>query len=207
MTEQLASLLLPIDALLSHEDFVLAKDPTSSLTTVFRNMWFICILFHFTSSDDRDQIAMEWQKPALARIAVKTPPIVLEAAHDTIVSDLEYNPVIRKEYVETVILHATPAIEIAHKVLGHQQASGPAHQAYISTLERDTGPFPRSGYFPALHARYEQITSCRWASCVACLVLCQQRPEQERGIESVYGGCCREGRSSRPPSDFCSYYL
>lgn len=127
MTEQLASLLLPIDALLSHEDFVLAKDPTSSLTTVFRNMWFICILFHFTSSDDRDQIAMEWQKPALARIAVKTPPIVLEAAHDTIVSDLEYNPVIRKEYVETVSFYTHTTIEVAHKSIGHQQAPGPAH--------------------------------------------------------------------------------
>ena len=35
-------------------------------------------------------------------IAIKTPPIVLEEAHDTIVSDLEYNPVMRREYVETV---------------------------------------------------------------------------------------------------------
>lgn len=59
-------------------------------------------MFQFTSADDGDRMAMEWQKPALARIAVKTPPIVLDEAHDTIVSDLEYNPVIRKEYAETV---------------------------------------------------------------------------------------------------------
>lgn len=154
MTEQLASLLLPIDALLSHEDFVLAKDPTSSLTTVFRNMWFICILFHFTSSDDRDQIAMEWQKPALARIAVKTPPIVLEAAHDTIVSDLEYNPVIRKEYVETVILYATPSFEIAHK--GRRSSTS-------------TGTCSLSIYLCA-RARYGAFSRVRLFSCFACTI-------------------------------------
>ena len=87
MTEQLASLLLPIDALLNQADFVIGPDASSSLITLFRNMWFICIMFHFTSADDRDQMAMEWQKPALARIAVKTPPIVLDEARDTIVSD------------------------------------------------------------------------------------------------------------------------
>ena len=101
MTEQLASLLLPIDALLSHTDFILSDEPSSALVTLFRNMWFLCILFQFTSGDGKDT-AMAWQKPALARIAIKTPIIVLEAANDSIVSDLEYNPVIRKEYVETV---------------------------------------------------------------------------------------------------------
>lgn len=99
MTEQLASLLLPIDALLSHKDFEMQA--SASLMTLFRNMWFICVLFHFTS-DDGEQTAMEWQRPALSRIAAKTPPIVLDEAHDTIVSDLEYNPVIRREYAETV---------------------------------------------------------------------------------------------------------
>lgn len=102
LTEQLASLLLPIDALLGQPDFTIQPETSSSLATLFRNMWFICILFHFTSADDKDQMAMEWQKPALARIAVKTPPLVLDETHDTIVSDLEYNPVIRKEYAETV---------------------------------------------------------------------------------------------------------
>ncbi|EKM55298.1 uncharacterized protein PHACADRAFT_255820 [Phanerochaete carnosa HHB-10118-sp] len=100
MTEQLASLLLPIDALLNHEDCDI--QPSSSLMTLFRNMWFICVLFHFTSEDE-EHPAMEWQKPALARIAAKTPSIVLDEAHDTIVSDLEYSPVIRKEYAETVV--------------------------------------------------------------------------------------------------------
>ena len=102
MTEQLASLLLPIEALMTHPDFELPANPPASLTTLFRNVWLLCILFHFTTIDEREQGAMSWQKPALSRIARKTPSIVMEESHDTIVSDLEYNPVIRKEYVETV---------------------------------------------------------------------------------------------------------
>ncbi|OSD08514.1 atypical/PIKK/PI4K protein kinase [Trametes coccinea BRFM310] len=103
MSEQLASLLLPIDALLSHEDFVVGSDVSYNVVTLFRNMWFLCVLFGFTAPPERGHTAMEWRQPALARIAARTPPIVLEEAHDTIVSDLEYNTVIRQEYVETVI--------------------------------------------------------------------------------------------------------
>ncbi|TFK94778.1 atypical/PIKK/PI4K protein kinase [Polyporus arcularius HHB13444] len=103
MSEQLASLLLPIDALLSHEDFDIGPDVSYNLVTLFRNMWFLCVLFGFTAPADRTHTAMEWRQPALARIAARTPPIVLEEAHDTIVSDLEYNTVIRQEYAETVI--------------------------------------------------------------------------------------------------------
>ncbi|GBE82149.1 Phosphatidylinositol 4-kinase stt4 [Sparassis crispa] len=103
MIEQLGSLLLPIDALLSHSDMKLDPDTRSNIVTLFRNMWFLCVLFQFTAPGNKEQIAMDWQQPALARIAVKTPAIVLEEAHDTIVSDLEYNTVIRQEYVETVV--------------------------------------------------------------------------------------------------------
>ncbi|KAM5531731.1 hypothetical protein V8D89_014580 [Ganoderma adspersum] len=103
MSEQLASLLLPIDALLSHEDFEIGPDVSYNVVTLFRNMWFLCVLFGFTAPAERTQTAMEWRPPALARIAARTPPIVLEEAHDTIMSDLEYNTVIRQEYVETVI--------------------------------------------------------------------------------------------------------
>lgn len=102
MIEQLASLLLPIDALLAHSDFNPQNNASPELVTLFRNMWFLCILFHFTYGEDKDETAMDWQKPALARIAVKTPFIVLEEAHDSLASDLEYNAVIRQEYAHTV---------------------------------------------------------------------------------------------------------
>jgi len=116
MIEQLASLLLPIDALLAHEDFNPQIDASSSVVSLFRNMWFLCILFHFTSVGDKEETALDWLKPALARIAVKSPLLVLEDSHDSIASDVEYNSVIRQEYAHTVgdILyeHATRNINI-----------------------------------------------------------------------------------------------
>ena len=103
MSEQLASLLLPIDALLGHHDFDLGQDISYNIVTLFRNMWFLCVLFGFTVPTGNSHNAMDWRQPALARIAVHTPSMVLEEAHDTIVSDLDYNTVIRQEYAETVI--------------------------------------------------------------------------------------------------------
>lgn len=102
MIEQLASLLLPIDALLAHSDFDL-QSSASGIVALFRNMWFLCVLFHFTT-DNKQETAMEWQQPALARIAAKTPPMILEEAYDSIASDLQYNSVIRQEYARTVSL-------------------------------------------------------------------------------------------------------
>jgi phosphatidylinositol 4-kinase len=102
MIEQLASLLLPVDALLAHADFNPQIDPSPEIVTLFRNMWFLCILFHFTSGEEKEETAMEWQRPALARIAAKTPSIVLEEAHETISNELEYSSVIRQEYAHSV---------------------------------------------------------------------------------------------------------
>ncbi|EPQ57891.1 hypothetical protein GLOTRDRAFT_114478 [Gloeophyllum trabeum ATCC 11539] len=103
MIEQLASLLLPIDALLSHANPKLQSDASPGLVALFRNMWFLCVLFLFTSREEREHPAMDWLKPALTRIAMKTPILVLEDAHDLLTSDIEYNSVIRQEYAEAVI--------------------------------------------------------------------------------------------------------
>ncbi|KAL0581133.1 Phosphatidylinositol 4-kinase stt4 [Marasmius crinis-equi] len=100
MIEQLAGLLLPIDALLAHADFNPQNDTQPTLVSLFRNMWFLCILFHFTA-DEKEANAMEWQRHALARIAAKTPATVLEV--ESVTSDVEYNAVIKQDYADTVI--------------------------------------------------------------------------------------------------------
>jgi phosphatidylinositol 4-kinase len=96
MIEQLASLLLPIDALLKHEDF----NPGVNTATLFRQMWFLCVLFGFTTTESTPGSAMDWQGPALSRISNKTPPLVTESK--SLASDLEYSPVIKQEYVNNV---------------------------------------------------------------------------------------------------------
>ena len=60
-------------------------------------MWYLCVLFHFTVSEGG--AVLEWLQPVLARIAIRTPPLVLEG--DTIVNELAYSKVIRQEYAET----------------------------------------------------------------------------------------------------------
>lgn len=102
MVEQLATLLLPIDALMSQNDFNPRDDPSPEILALFRNTWFLCILFGFTTRENDEATAMDWLKPALARIAVKTPSMVVEESHDAVASDVEYNSVIRQDYANTV---------------------------------------------------------------------------------------------------------
>ncbi|KAG6828586.1 hypothetical protein H0H92_007376 [Tricholoma furcatifolium] len=103
MIEQLASLLLPIDALLAHKDFNPQTNASKGIVALFRNMWFLCVLFNFTNNQDKTDNAMDWLKPALSHIAIKTPSMVLEESHDSVTSDVEYNSVIRQEYANTII--------------------------------------------------------------------------------------------------------
>lgn len=102
MVEQLASLLLPIDALLGQQNFNPREDSSQEVMTLFRNTWFLCILFGFTTENKAEATAMDWLQPALARIAIKTPSMVVEESHDAVASDVEYNSVIRQEYSNTV---------------------------------------------------------------------------------------------------------
>lgn len=102
MIEQLASLLLPIDALLAHSDFNPRDYSSGEVITLFRNTWFLCVLFGFTTSNNSEATALDWLKPALGRISLKTPSMVVEESHDAVASDVEYNSVIRQEYAHTV---------------------------------------------------------------------------------------------------------
>ncbi|KAI0086351.1 atypical/PIKK/PI4K protein kinase [Irpex rosettiformis] len=153
LIEELASLLLPIDALLCHADLHISANPPSLLTTLFRNVWFLCVLFQFTS-DDSNQLAMSWKLPALARIAARTPPIVLEEAHDTIVSDLEYNPVIRKEYAE-IVIHKHRDLLIKHISLRHSEIRGllPGQIVFLLAMH-DIERFRSGAGLPASLATY-----------------------------------------------------
>ncbi|PFH54176.1 hypothetical protein AMATHDRAFT_52986 [Amanita thiersii Skay4041] len=103
MIEQLGSLLLPIDALLSHPDFNPQNSATMELVRVFRSMWFLCVLFSFTNNDHKHNGAMEWLLPALGRIALKTPNMVFEESHELVASDVEFNSVVRQEYASSAL--------------------------------------------------------------------------------------------------------
>ncbi|QRV86070.1 phosphatidylinositol 3- and 4-kinase [Ceratobasidium sp. AG-Ba] len=99
---ELVALTLPIDALVSHSDFHPHRNPGSEVVAQFRNMWFICSLFRL-SSDDKADIINEWQYAAMARIAAKTPSIVLEEVTDYLTNAIEYNPVFRNDFMQNGI--------------------------------------------------------------------------------------------------------
>lgn len=103
MIEHLSALLLPIDALLSHIDFNPHFAASADLVALFRNMWFLCVLFRFTSLDAPRDAVTDWRRSALSRIATKTPPIVLEDVQDYASSVLEFNSVIRHDYAVNAV--------------------------------------------------------------------------------------------------------
>ena len=137
MIEQLASLLLPIDALLSHDDFNPRNDSSPEIVSLFRNTWFLCVLFGFTSTNTSEATAMDWLRPALSRIATTTPSMVVEESHDTVASDVEYNSVIRQEYANTVrSAHVTsPSVRIFTITAGHRYSPELFDEAYWISRE------------------------------------------------------------------------
>jgi phosphatidylinositol 4-kinase A len=101
---QLLTLVLPIAALLEHPDFTPDTEKAPELVGLFRNMWFLCILFRFTAqtTTGSGDCSRSAQQEALSHIATKTPPLVREEEQDYVTSALEYNSVIRQDYVQNV---------------------------------------------------------------------------------------------------------
>ncbi|KAI8063818.1 hypothetical protein BC940DRAFT_327279 [Gongronella butleri] len=97
---RLGSLLGVLQALLMHDDFNPQDNPPSEmLVSLFRNVWFLCVMFGFVSDA---MWLREWQE-ALLVLAQKTPVLLVETATDYLESDLEYNSVLRGG-------HASPAV-------------------------------------------------------------------------------------------------
>ncbi|CAG8615185.1 6660_t:CDS:10, partial [Paraglomus brasilianum] len=90
-------ILLPIlSTLLSHRDFIAHLNPSEDLVSLFRNVWFHCVLYGFVSETTWMR---EWCD-SLVIIAQKTPPLVLESATNYLEYDLEYNSVLVRGYSE-----------------------------------------------------------------------------------------------------------
>ena len=60
MIERLASLLLPIEALLNRADFDPQSKISPGLVGLFRSMWFLCSLFHLSALEEKVQITVNW---------------------------------------------------------------------------------------------------------------------------------------------------
>ena len=152
LAEQLVSLLLPIDALLSHADLNPRSRSSPELIALFRKMWFLCTLFQFTAADEKCGSATEWRRPALARIAAKTPALVFEEAHDSLVSDIEFNSSIRQEYADNVSSSVNSVYAAHDGIVGYAKASQLAQQVSTVQSQRDSVLVSWRSHFSSSHA-------------------------------------------------------
>ncbi|CAG8472314.1 2360_t:CDS:10 [Dentiscutata erythropus] len=84
-------ILLPVlKTLMSHNDFKVHVNASKELVSLFRDMWFHCVLYGFVSEESWMR---EW-RDCLIEIAQKTPPLVQESATNYLEKDLEYNSVL-----------------------------------------------------------------------------------------------------------------
>ena len=115
LNTDLATLLPAIAAVLEHKDIHPEVHPTTEMVSLFRNMWFLSVLFGFASpSNIRSHVSADGNtigRPAsaaeaqaeivgksLSAISLKTPTLVPETAHNYLESDLEYNSVLKREF-------------------------------------------------------------------------------------------------------------
>ena len=155
MVDQLGSLLLPIDALLTQTDFDPCEKASPDTVTLFRNLWFLSVLFRFTDPEERGEPSAEWQVFALTRIAAKTPSIVPEDGPDFVTSNLEYNTVIRQEYAHAVrcILTLNYAKLTCGLYPGHSEAPCLAIEAHSVAPQRDPLLAAESNNLSAINVR------------------------------------------------------
>ncbi|KDN52674.1 hypothetical protein K437DRAFT_253866 [Tilletiaria anomala UBC 951] len=111
LNTDLANLLPTISALLAHSDINPQLKPTVEMVSLFRNMWFLSILFGYAMPPTERRAATSARAPgsaaaaheelvssALASISLKTPTLVPETAHNYLESDLEYNSVLKRDF-------------------------------------------------------------------------------------------------------------
>ncbi|KAI8097412.1 uncharacterized protein BX664DRAFT_326316 [Halteromyces radiatus] len=91
LISKLGTLRPALQALLSHPDFEPHIGCSAETVSLFRNMWFLCVVFGFVTES---MWIREWNE-SLQVIAKKTPVLVIESATNYLESDLEYNSVLR----------------------------------------------------------------------------------------------------------------
>ncbi|PWN24131.1 hypothetical protein BCV69DRAFT_280033 [Microstroma glucosiphilum] len=98
VSADLAGLLPAIAAVLSHNDINPQLNPTLEEVSLFRNMWFLSVIFGFADAAPESSIA-----DSLATISMKTPTLVPETAVNYLESDLQYNSVLRADFPSATI--------------------------------------------------------------------------------------------------------
>lgn len=103
LTADLASLLPAIAAVLSHDDINPHLEPSIEMVSLFRNMWFLVVIFGLTK---RNATAAQSSDPiaqSLNIISLKTPTLVPETSVNYLESDLQYNSVLKRDFSSSAL--------------------------------------------------------------------------------------------------------
>lgn len=120
---EMARLLPTIAELLTHSDLNPQLNPTLDMVALFRNMWFLAVLFNLANPQAaRGAAVLAVRSPEsitlsvssvihpasdmfriLALVALKTPTLVPETARNYIESELEYNSVLKRDFGSSAI--------------------------------------------------------------------------------------------------------
>ncbi|PWN92771.1 hypothetical protein FA10DRAFT_298233 [Acaromyces ingoldii] len=107
----LQGLLPPLAALLSHKDINPQLNPTLEMVSLFRNMWFLAVIFGLAKPQNKARIRNSPSNAtdtshiteALGIISLKTPTLVPETAVNYIESELKFNSVLRREFSSSAL--------------------------------------------------------------------------------------------------------
>ncbi|KAI0032206.1 hypothetical protein K488DRAFT_50373 [Vararia minispora EC-137] len=171
LVEQLVSLLLPIDALLSHKDYSPRTKASPELVSLFRNMWFLVTLFQLAIMDeDKERSATAWRRPALSRIAARTPPIISEDAHDALVSDVEFNPSIRLDYAHNVIAkHRALLTQRTPQHSSEIRSLSPGQAIFLLTMHDVENMRSAAGYPSTLVSYFTNSALSKYPGLASCM--------------------------------------
>ena len=137
MKATLAALLIPISELVSHEAYTPAKKASVEIVGLFRNFWFICVVFGLSGAEGRKTLS-EHEVHALGVIAEKSPALVVEGLSDFVDSDLEYGSSLRKDFASSV------SSSFACGLSGHlRQSSWPRETRALIPDSKQTTHHPR----------------------------------------------------------------
>lgn len=99
LATDLASLLPSIAALLSHNDINPHLEPSIEMVSLFRNMWFLSVIFGFADPGNAPgNPGDDLISRSLGIISLKTPTLVPETSVNYLESDLQYNSVLKRDY-------------------------------------------------------------------------------------------------------------
>ncbi|KAI9022175.1 hypothetical protein CLU79DRAFT_815895 [Phycomyces nitens] len=100
LTSSLGRLLPVLATLLNHKDFHSPLMATEEVILLFRNFWFLCVIFGFVVNRTWTR---KWNE-SLHIIAFKTPILAIQSTTEQLESDIAFNSVLRGSNEEALLL-------------------------------------------------------------------------------------------------------